>query len=567
MYLYFNSDGVIKEVVNDTAIRQGNSGVNRIHFFIEGASPEVVNNVYKALSFDNGVRTFIDVEGNNLTTEAFDITTTNLEIPYNKKRELKYFKYWTKYEMFTISVPDNILNDNGTVGCRIQMVLNEGSEIDPDIDTDDVLLTLGLVLFNVEITTGGKSIIQPDTAINIAQWNYLIKNMQTTDTVYTKAEIDAFLQAINLSLAGKELLSNKVTSLSGDSTDTQYPSAKAVWDLIADIKRSSYIAVDTTEYPTLADFLASTGEEGYMYLYPKDTSDLSAGYYIYIWENSAWLYLGDTSLDLSPYVTLDTAQTITGTKTVSNLNFRSALGPISKIDGGQSVTGSMRFWTQNSKKIEISDHVEVSTSIYPDTAGYYNVGTSNYRFSSIWATQINAKGSNASAVLKTNGYNAVLGLDSVNTLEYGTGALWTNVADFDLGTSSHKWRNIILSGNFSDGTNSYSVAESYAFFNPTTTGTTIIKWTQMLSFSLSANTTFTFETAKTGCLSEYKAIISNNGGSDITLTFTGVTNILCNDDNCVVTNGTNSTLVLPTGVSIELSVLDNMMVAINFEAQ
>lgn len=37
-------------------------------------------------------------------------------------------------------------------------------------------------------------------------------------------------------ISGKEDVSNKVTSLSSSSTDTQYPSAKCVYDLIGDIE-------------------------------------------------------------------------------------------------------------------------------------------------------------------------------------------------------------------------------------------------------------------------------------------------------------------------------------------
>lgn len=37
-------------------------------------------------------------------------------------------------------------------------------------------------------------------------------------------------------LNGKEETTNKVTSLSGSSTDTQYPSAKCVYDLLGDVE-------------------------------------------------------------------------------------------------------------------------------------------------------------------------------------------------------------------------------------------------------------------------------------------------------------------------------------------
>lgn len=91
-------------------------------------------------------------------------------------------------------------------------------------------------------------------------------------------------------------------------------SKKYVDDKIADISRDSYKVVDTTIYPTLNDFLASSGEEGYLYLYPIDTSDLSLGYYRYIWENNAWLDLGTTQIDLSDYYTKTEADTLLGGK-------------------------------------------------------------------------------------------------------------------------------------------------------------------------------------------------------------------------------------------------------------
>ena len=81
-------------------------------------------------------------------------------------------------------------------------------------------------------------------------------------------------------------------------------SKKYVDEKIADIQRDAYKPVDITEYPTLNDFLASTGEEGYLYLYPIDTTEaptFESGFYRYIWEDNAWVDLGTTKIDLSDY--------------------------------------------------------------------------------------------------------------------------------------------------------------------------------------------------------------------------------------------------------------------------
>ena len=76
-------------------------------------------------------------------------------------------------------------------------------------------------------------------------------------------------------------------------------------NIISTLKRNSYRKVDITTYPTLNDFLATDGEEGYVYLYPINTSDLSQGYYQYIWEDDAWMDLGTSNVDLSGYATID----------------------------------------------------------------------------------------------------------------------------------------------------------------------------------------------------------------------------------------------------------------------
>ena len=232
-------------------------------------------------------------------------------------------------------------------------------------------------------------------------------------------------------------------------------SKKYVDDLVAKIKKDSYKTVDTTEYPTLNDFLASTGEEGYLYLYPIDTTDLTKGYYRYIWENNSWLSLGTTEIDLS-------------------------------------------------------DYLKNNESLVPSATSTYNVGSSGYR-----------------------------------------------------------WKDIYLGGSFKDGTNSYTIAESYnLLFNKFQLNIgTEIDWEYFNAFGKSSDTAFTLRTAKNDCFHEYKGTIRNlNSNSSIVLIFNGVSHILCNDDNCHVVNGTNSTITLPAETLIEFSIINGNMVAVNFEA-
>lgn len=102
-------------------------------------------------------------------------------------------------------------------------------------------------------------------------------------------------------------------------------------------------------------------------------------------------------------------------------------------------------------------------------------------------------------------------------------------------------------------------------FNPTeNSANTEIKWTKLLSFSKSADTTFTFETAKTNCLNEYKAIITNSGANAITITLPSGVLVETNDDNIVVSS---NTFTLPSGTTIELNCVNNWCIVYNHSAQ
>ena len=169
-------------------------------------------------------------------------------------------------------------------------------------------------------TNGTTNMVLREESIQVSKVETLTRpcyKVNYNTNFYNKSQSDTLL-------AAKEDLSNKVTELSGSSTDTQYPSAKVVWDnlsalqnylytyyytktevdnLISSFKENEISVVDTTTYPTLNDFLATTGDEGYIYLYPIDTTDLTKGYYRYVWENNSWLALGTTEIDLTDYAT------------------------------------------------------------------------------------------------------------------------------------------------------------------------------------------------------------------------------------------------------------------------
>lgn len=131
MYLYFDRLGVLKEIINDEALRQGNYNVNKLYIYCER------NDIVR-----------LDVSyllPNSLVVgpTSFNETET-AEIPYDKKRDLYYFEYHKEYTFIVVDLEADIngngpLDQAGLVHCSISAVLTSG------------ILTLGAVNFMVEL--------------------------------------------------------------------------------------------------------------------------------------------------------------------------------------------------------------------------------------------------------------------------------------------------------------------------------------------------------------------------------------------------------------------------------
>jgi len=96
---------------------------------------------------------------------------------------------------------------------------------------------------------------QTDTLLSGKQDTLTFDTTPTTDSSNPvtsggiKTYVDGLVSPISSALSGKEDVSNKVTTLSGSSTDTQYPSAKVVYD---EMQATKEIAQGKTKTYTLA---------------------------------------------------------------------------------------------------------------------------------------------------------------------------------------------------------------------------------------------------------------------------------------------------------------------------
>ena len=94
---------------------------------------------------------------------------------------------------------------------------------------------------------------------------------------------------------GCENLANKVITINENSTDAQYPSAKAVYDAILANQKAGMSMVIVEELPTV------DVDETKIYLLSTNSEDDAYDEYLYV--NDKWERIGTTQVDLSNYYT------------------------------------------------------------------------------------------------------------------------------------------------------------------------------------------------------------------------------------------------------------------------
>ena len=206
MYLYFDKQGVLKEFINDEALRQGNANVNTIYAYFES---EVVT---------GGVSNLVAVAGEMQINDGVvqTLSTWNVapaderEIPYNPERDLYFFKYGVPYRFYKhVLGSDGETLSNGTAALTISAY----NSVSPTV----VVAAQGLVTFNIQ-----SSVVLANT------------NLSQSDLTYW----------VGL-LASKENAVNKVTDFT-NIDDTHFPTTEAVAEYVEDQREIIYITTANT---------------------------------------------------------------------------------------------------------------------------------------------------------------------------------------------------------------------------------------------------------------------------------------------------------------------------------
>lgn len=180
VYLYFDSKGTLLETINDEALRQYNVGVNTVNVFIEDAdNPDsgLIPSDISALRY-----WFKLADGEVIQQEYIATREKNVQmktVPFDRNRDLKYFKYGKIYEFFVIEIPCGKISEAASKDKNVVNFVSEGDvfkrgglvlmTIQAGYNTDK-WLSLERVAFTVE-----DAVLLPDESVNSSEFNWLLQ--------------------------------------------------------------------------------------------------------------------------------------------------------------------------------------------------------------------------------------------------------------------------------------------------------------------------------------------------------------------------------------------------------
>lgn len=173
MYLYFDVNGNLKEIIN-YPVRELADNVNVIYIYVEPSTPGQTEINVSSYTFEDTPDT-ATVKAYLLTTAfttfyanfkvADSDTTINLipvgsaigtnavvkEIPFSKDRDLKYFEYYKYYQFIKITLTSSLTNYSGRIDASVNLV-NTSPARNMPLDVFSFYIQSSVVIRDVEIT-------------------------------------------------------------------------------------------------------------------------------------------------------------------------------------------------------------------------------------------------------------------------------------------------------------------------------------------------------------------------------------------------------------------------------
>lgn len=214
----------------------------------------------------------------------------------------------------------------------------------------------------------------------------------------------------------------------------------------------------------IVDELPETGSSDVIYFVPVEDPEEGNYYNEYMWIDDTWELIGTTQIDLSGYVDLASAQTITGEKTIQNtsLDFSHTSSPDTVFSIYAADYGALDIRRNTTTQIEVGNNNIFFRNILPLSSSN-NLGLQSAKWNNLYLSGRVDFG-NDSYITKDQYNRITLNVSDNAKIVVDAGQTYVNnnllplTATRDLGSDDYKWRNLYLSGNLTDGTNTVSVA-------------------------------------------------------------------------------------------------------------
>lgn len=214
MYIYFDVNGNLKEIVQEP-VRQGDINSNTIYAYVSPSEPIPTQDVYPLLNTYAYARINFgtlnsednlnpsDLGGNS--PEMTKLTGDDcVQIPYDSKRDLKYFKYGYKYEMWMIELPGSVTEHDGIAVASIYL-FNLGANNQK---------ALNKFSFNVEASVG----IKLDSTMTQSQYSYIYNRLVNLDDYVPYTGASGSLNLGNHSLIANDVFAKSNVNIGNDDT-------------------------------------------------------------------------------------------------------------------------------------------------------------------------------------------------------------------------------------------------------------------------------------------------------------------------------------------------------------
>ena len=108
MYLYYDDLGILREIINDEALRQYNDNVNTIYMYFEG--DRTINTLEIFIKKNDGT-----IVRSGLIDTSNEANYETKQIVYDQDRLLNYFQYGKSYKFYKYTLTESDLDQAGAI--------------------------------------------------------------------------------------------------------------------------------------------------------------------------------------------------------------------------------------------------------------------------------------------------------------------------------------------------------------------------------------------------------------------------------------------------------------------